>query len=299
MRGLDKKKTKKGVDIDGVAARESVGKGRDYDKVKRVGTPPPMHKRPVQKPPKSSATVSDMEGGYSKKENTMAMSRQKNQKLEDTMKGKKRHEESSAEESSDEVSKSLSGLGGFGTFFKKGEEVEAAAEQEDDAEEEEAVDDEVEKGEEGADADEDELEADSEEEDETNKSEGEVDTIPCPHCASDITADEVREAVANVQKSKKGGKAIPARTAAKEEQEGFTSGKKNKGGKLGGNKSATRGVHGVSRQNNAGNAGSYAKSQFGNSPLMTLSKSEGPGSDEEIAKELARRAGLDPDKLPA
>jgi hypothetical protein len=171
------------------------------------------------------------------------------------------------ESSGDEVEKSL---GGFARFFKS-ENAEVETQNEEEVEVE-AHDDVAEK------------------------------SFACPHCASDITPADVE---AGLAKSGKQGKNIPPRTAAAEEQEGFSSGKKNKGGALGGNKSSTRSA--AVGKPNPGNVGSYAKSEgeveqvparspFG-SPLMYIAKSQGPGGDEEIAAEIARQHGVDISKI--
>lgn len=421
--GMTKKKTKKGVDIDGLGARATVGKAvfnTETDRVKRVGTPPPMHKRQRQRPPKSAAAQPGWWGGYEKEETSMAMSERRLKKLaksivaksygadasvgdwsekfrgtklfdaavklrEDELdleikhleenkkrqmkqpdpfwekldslrlkkekltlqllkmklRGDDKEKTMKSNKSKDSVAKSLEGLGGFADLFKAdNDEPEAASEQNEVEDDDDVADDEVEKGEddeEGEDVDQDELaaddaEGDEDEPDETNKSEGEdegEDVIACPHCASDITADEVRAQIAKskgVGGSPKGhqkqGKAIPDRTAGKESQHAFSAGEKNRNGKPGNRRTEpSRGAKGVARQNPAGNVGSYkgkhggqkgassmpmhkggenqnaGKSPFGPSPLITLSKSTGVGSDEEIAREIARMSGADYDKI--
>lgn len=187
-------------------------------------------------------------------------------------------------------------------FFTKSEDAEtgaeAASEQEGETEEASSADDgEVEKG---------------EGEEETSDCEETVKAFPCPHCSGDIGVEDVAKAVAEMKKaSQKGGKNIPARTAAAEEQQGFSSGQKNRNGKpRSGTQGPTRGGGSPPKQN-PGDVGSYkgkkgaakgvgsmSKSNFyGQSPLMTLVKSDGLGSDDEIAREIARQHGIDPDKL--
>lgn len=309
-----KTKTKKGVDIDGLGATAMTGKSDsldDVDSVKRRGTNPPKTKRKFQNQPLSAATSPSWEGGQTKHEDvTMSV---RSNKGESSMKIKK----------SNEVAKSLAGLGGFAGLFKgvDASEVAAAAQNEIEGEDDDteyAADDEVEKG--GEDTDQDELEAaaEDESEDETQKS----DVIACPHCSSDITADDVRASLAksglggSPKGKNKSGKKIAPHTAAHEEQAGFNQGLKNRNGKpRSGTEGAVRGAKGVAREPDPGNVHSYkgkadhkkgvgsmakseekVRSPFGGQ-LMTIAKSTGFGSDEDVARMIAQNSGVDFDKL--
>jgi len=127
------------------------------------------------------------------------------------------------------------------------------------------------------------------------------EAFPCPHCASDVTVSDVKNAITKGEIHEKGvggspkghqkhGEKKPARTAVTEMHGGGTS---HNGKPKAGTKTPTRGVPGVSRKPNSGNVGSYAKSGgFIGSPLMSIQKSAGPAGDEAIAREIARMQGV-------
>ena len=189
-----------------------------------------------------------------------------------------------------EVKKSL---GGFEQFFKSTAPVEEVEMEDDDEDEEVAKGDEAD----GVDATGESVDDEGDEvADDDDVEKGDAESFACPHCASDITPDMVVEGLTKSKGGKeKMNKDVPARTAAAQEKEGFTSGKKNVNGKpKSGTKTPTRGVHGVAKVPNSGNAGSYAKSFHGESPLMALVKSD---NDIHVAREIARSQGLDPDKI--
>jgi hypothetical protein len=288
--GLTKKKKKEGkaVDSEGVASHvQGTGKAFDVEGPVRArgrsmprvaGTkqpsPPP---RPAAPTPRSSAvgksvnTVSDVvsslyNGGTTMKGTFESIFKSHNKaKKNDEVKKAKRHED---EESSDEISKA-----------EGGEELETA-----EADEESVADasGEVAKG--------------------GDEEEGE-ECFPCRHCGSDITVSDVQEAMTKGEIHRKGvggspkgkqkhGEKKPARTAVTEMHGGGTG---HNGKPKAGTKTPTRGVHGVPRHNNAGNVGSYAKGF--QSPLMTITKSNGPGGDDAIAREIARMNGVPLDEV--
>lgn len=144
--------------------------------------------------------------------------------------------------------------------------------------------------------------ADDEEDEESGEvakggEEGE-EAFPCPHCASDVTVSDVKNAITKGEIHRKGvggspkghqkhGTHKPARTAVTDNHGGGTS---HNGKPRAGTESPPRGVKKVPKQPHP--PGSYAKSFVMGSPLMTISKSEGPAGDDAIARQIAKNMGV-------